>query len=374
MKIWVLLSAAFLAVGNAQECTAYVCDPPDVTWPKGTCAMQDPLNETQIFIRECNSKQYCPVEWMMDSASCRDYYDPKPMPEPVAAPGERCDRLRACFSGTCEDGFCSSTTSPCVNVYDCGVGFFCDGQGNCQKQVPAGGACTLDTDCFANAACDIAEDGAPLSGQCTQYYSLKPGDAVQSCYGSTTSLNSHPLCSSGFCFETATSGLFACSEFVSSISPPPIRCSAMSSFCSSTVDSISGLSVESMCGCGLDGYSYCPPFPGDSDLADYRADLQAFLSNSEILGCNTFRHSEQVAFFDPTTYSTCAPKFTTTLMYHRLRIVLYTEVAMAPSCAIKVVLPGYYDAMKEMNSRSVDGLLLLGGGALVGVIIYIFLH
>lgn len=77
--------------------------------------------------------------------------------------------------------------------------------------VDIGGAFGLDTDCVNNAGCDIAVNATAGTGKCVRYISIGPGEEVQSCRGTLTSLAARPLCASGFCFETRLPGIFNCS-------------------------------------------------------------------------------------------------------------------------------------------------------------------
>ena len=362
MKVVAILAWAVLTSARLNECVDFVCDPPGVTWSQNACAMLSTTNDTQIDLRtdECQVNQICPavyvVETGQNSVTCMNPQSPGPVS--VALPGERCDILRICIQGVCEEGACS-TSVPCINVYDCGLAQYCD-EGTCLALVAIGGACTLDTDCVNNAACDIVVEGLSGTGKCVQYNSVAAGQSVQSCATFATNLAPHPLCSSGYCYETATAGQFACSGSLTSPTPPPNRCSESVNYCVSAKDYTSGLTLTTYCECGYDGYAYCPLFPGDLDYSFYASDLQTFISSSLLSNCNTARHSQ--GSFQPGNYFWCGMNFTRTQTYHYLRAILYPEVVMATNCSIKILAPEYYNVTHEPEEKSfaMIGILVSG--------------
>jgi len=372
MTIVAILSlAAVAAAARSEECITYQCESKGVTWPENTCALMDSKNSTQFSLRACNSQQYCAIDEIGWSSYATCMQDPSPAV--YVYPGERCNGLRVCMQGYCDYGYCSILWTTCVEALDCGAGNFCY-NGYCLSQRSVGQLCNLDTDCVNNAGCDVAPDRAKGPGRCVQYNTLVPGAPVQNCSGSTTALAPHALCYSGYCFETAIAGAFQCSGLISSPSSPPVRCPTASSTCISNVDSISSLALEQPCQCGFDGYSYCPLFPADPEYMDYLVDVQTYLSANNFFLCNTARHGKQGSSFNVANYFNCEQNLTTAETYHYQRALHYPVVAMAYSCVLKILMPDYYEAEKEVEPSLAHEFLVLGGVLLGGVLIYLLLH
>ena len=255
MKFVAILSLAILAAAEYNNCPAYVCDPSGVTWADGVCAMRD-TNTSQYDLKtgECSSDQLCLAELLTLSPTVNCASPSAPQPVVAAYPGENCDVMHTCVGGVeCTAGKCATITTDCVNVYDCGLNNACSG-GKCVTLAIAGAACTLDTDCANGAGCDIVFGGAAGSGKCVTYNSVAAGTQVQTCAGTTANLAAHALCSSGYCFETATAGTFQCAGSVSSATTPPIRVTAAPFTCKSTTDTTSSMSLTWPTGCGFDGF------------------------------------------------------------------------------------------------------------------------
>ena len=363
MKFVAILSLAIVAAADGTGCTAYVCDPSGVTWGDNVCAMLDAKNSTLVDLKtgECSSDQSCPaltVGLALTSVTCATGVDPQP--GPAAYPGERCDRLRQCIGTgvTCTDGICSVPTGTCAYPQDCGAGKYCNtavAPAVCANQVAVGGTCVLDTDCVNNAGCDTIQ-GPGNTGKCVQYASVAAGTAVQSCVGTTTTLASHYLCASGYCYESSA-GKYACAGAVANSASLPNRCGTMPSTCKSATDATSTLALTSSCECGLDGYPYCPLFANDPDMVTFMSDMQAFLGSSSLSNCNTIRHGIAMSAFQENQFFWCGLNLTDTQAYHAARASMYPQVIMALDCVVKVVAPGYYK-LEGSESLLIGGLFL----------------
>ena len=372
---WVLLLALAVCTSADLECVAWECNPKGDVWPDNVCAMQRQTNVTQWDLKTgaCKGDAFCPAEigplMAYTSVSCLEL--PHPQPAAIAYPGERCDMLRTCLvpEGTfvyCFEGVCT-TVSPCVNVQDCGLGMTCS-KGECVELSPPGAACTLDTDCVLNSRCDIGPGAPEGSGKCVLYSSVLAGQGVQSCVISPPStLASHSLCASGYCYETSTTGEFACTGPITSSGPVPMRCETDTSTCTSARESVSGQVLTQNCQCGYDGYAYCPLFPGDSEYQAYLDDLQNFIRSPHLSNCNTARH--QTESFYSGDYFWCGQNLTKIESYHYLRAYLYPEVVMAQECVLKILAPAYYQLMPKhedletylQETEEAAHLLLLSG-------------
>ena len=103
-----------------------------------------------------------------------------------------CDSDPDCADGwVCDGGIClGALSSFCVFPDQCATGLACDltGSGRCKN--PTGDACTVDTDCFANATCD------PTRHECV--------------------LNVNELCSTD---DECGSGLCSCGAYVVAVCP-----------------------------------------------------------------------------------------------------------------------------------------------------------
>ena len=363
MKFVAILCLAFLGA-SGQTCVAWVCDPSGDKWDDNVCAMQHGTNTTQWDLRTgyCKSDQYCPVIGgvVIAGISVNCTNNVAPSAQAVAYPGEPCDSMHTCVQGTgqgtvavtCTSGTCSSVPTTCVNVQDCGLGKTCNA-GTCTNLAAVGAACTYDTDCVLGAGCDIAVGG---TGKCVTYNSVAAGGAVQTCGGAnpTTQLQSHPLCASGYCYETG--GKYACSGTVTSNGTPPLRCQSSTSTCTSNKDSFGNLTAVSNCECGLDGYSYCPLFPGDKEYSNYLSDLNSLIASSTLSKCNTARHMPSFTY--ASNYAWCAQNMTDTQTYNYLRATEYTTVVMAKDCVLKMVVPDYYKVEGGAGYLALGGLLL----------------
>lgn len=361
MKFVAILSLAIVAAADSNGCMAYECDPSGVVWTSGTCAMFNATaNSTRYDLKSdaCSSDWPCQLTLLSTAQTITNVtcMTPKtPTGAQIAYPGENCDTLNLCYYGTCTAGICSTTTSPCANTYDCGLGNTCDtATGKCVTFVAAGAkGCTVDTDCVNNAGCDIATGGAAGNGTCVQYFSVTADQPVQACTATTTVPGTHSLCASGYCYGTASP--FKCTGAFKSATTPPIRVTASTSTCTSAADASSNLTQTIVAECGYDGFPYCPLFFGDAEYTDYFSDINSFLSSPNLAKCNTIRHP--TGYFDITKYHWCAQNLTTTETYHYYRATIYPEVVMASSCVIKIMAPQYYQA--ESASSLVLGALLL---------------
>lgn len=360
MKFVAILCLAIVAAGDATNgCMAYVCDPSDVTWADGVCAMIDSTNATRIDLRtgECSSDKPCPgylVGGIVTSVSCVTPGEPQPVQ--TSYPGERCDRLHTCFYGTCADGTCPTTT-PCVNVYDCGLGKTCSPVGTCTNLASANGACSVDTDCANGLGCDIAAGAAAGTGKCVAYSSVAAAGKVQSCTGTATTAGVHSLCASNYCYETATAGTFACTGAFTSTSTPPMRVATSTSACTSAKDTTSSLTLPGAPGCGYDGYPYCGLFTGDQVYTSYTSVITSFLASSTLSNCNTYRHQGQGNAFNVAGFFWCAQNITDSQMVDMYFAMNYPELVMAESCQIKILDPAYYK-VEGAESLIFGGLLL----------------
>jgi hypothetical protein len=132
-------------------------------------------------------------------------------------------------------------------------------------------------------------------------------------------------------------------------------------FCSSDIDKISGLNYTQDCGCGYDGYFYCPLFPGDAEYLNYTNDIQTYMSSANLTHCNTARHGNQGSAFQTSNYFWCAQQGLTSLQeYHYLRATMYPQVVMASDCALEVLAPTYYSSDPGLDSLSLSGISLYG--------------
>lgn len=361
MKFVAILSLAIAVSADVSACPAYVCDPSGVTWADGVCAMLD-ANNTQIDLKsgKCGSDTLCPAELiasgLLSATPCATITDPQPTP--AAFPGEKCDRLRLCIDGSAcgADNTCPVPTGTCVNPQDCGLGKYCNTHADpvaCAPQVAIGGSCYQDTDCVNNAGCDTT---AGNQGKCVQYSSVAAGTQVQTCAGTTAALAPHYLCASGYCYETTTAGKFACAGSVAN-TVLPNRCGTTATTCKSTADSTSTLTLSPGCGCGYDGFYYCPLFAGDADMTTYLSEMQSFLGSSSLSNCNTARHGGSMSAFSEASYFWCGLNLTDSQAYHAMRASVYPQVVMASDCVIKILAPGYYK-LEGSVSLLIGGLFL----------------
>ena len=359
-----------LSVAADTGCIAWVCDSSGAAWTANECAMRHPNNITEWDLKPnvCNSDEYCPAELgsgVSTSVNCVKI--PPPQAQFAAYPGERCDRLHTCIGNNiqCTNNVCA-TTSPCVDVQDCGLGKTCS-TGKCANLVDVGQPCTVDTDCVINAGCDIDGNGVVGTGVCVVYNSVSAGSAVQTCTGTTSTPAPHALCASGYCYATATKGKYACTGMFTSSGSLPSRCESFTSTCVSAKDSVSGLTLTQNCECGLDGYPYCPLFPGDPDFQAYLSVTSNYMSSSSLSYCNTARHGLQGSLFNLANYFWCGQNLTdNNQTYAYLRGILYPDVVMASDCVLSILEPEYYNS--TVNPTPPDnekaGMMLLSGAIL----------
>ena len=365
MKFVAILSLALaLSVADAQDCPAYVCDPKGVTWPSKVCGMNDPTTPTtQYDIKSgyCSSSEICLYSPIVSPSTCVEI--PKPTATQVAYPGEPCDDLNTCFTGTCTNSLCPTLQkgAACTHTSDCGGSLTCASPnaanpGTCQPVIaPGQTGCAVDSDCQQNAGCIVV--GA--TGTCVQYMSIAPQQAVLSCGSATTALAPSVYCQSGYCFTTADGKSTLCSDAVKNTGTTSAACTGAGATCQSTADTSAKTTLTETCQCGYDGKYYCPQFPGDQYMAAFLADQATYLGSPEVKTCNSIRNtSANPPYYSRNYCDQAASKPSKSQLYSYYMAFSYAQWVNADKCALKNLQPGFYSYEDAANWMVLSGLVL----------------
>jgi len=198
-----------------------------------------------LFINPCSDDKVCEPTRITNS-TCQSYN------ATLKYPGDYCKSGHECTSGHCKSLSCQGlpANSQCVYIYDCNPGLYCDpNTQTCQAQIEPGKNCSNEFQCQNNYACNL--------GICTLYYSLPIGAEVDEVdyYGYSS------VCNSGFATIPQGEQSYQCA--VAPISSKTITPCMPGGVC---FDSTNNYQKDCACGYNEYGYSYCPPFEGDSYL------------------------------------------------------------------------------------------------------------
>lgn len=332
-------------------CPPMSCTPP-ASLPWDVVCGQLSSNGTYYFNSEvCGEGYTCTFTGTAVSSFCTKNSPPEP--QQVAYPGEACDDLHSCVSGTCTDKRCASP-DVCKNYYDCAGSFYCS-NGQCVPLSVEGAGCTENWQCLQNATCNTPQPGQP--GTCIDYLSAPAGTSLQACdeAGNVPALifGINSACESNTCI-TLEQGVYKCTNAMSSTTSLPVVCSVD---CISSPNSINHLPKQLQCQCGFNanGTSFCPLFSGDAPAQKLISLWQKWLSSPEILTCNTYSRATNWNWCMQNTY-----KDYDELQYQVLYVMNYAQYVQAQDCYLKIIDPEYYQlSMEEVANWLIVGAVLL---------------
>lgn len=350
-SVLTLLSGSLSSGLGNLICPPMSCSPPsDLNWDV-VCG-QLSSNGTYYFNSEvCSGDYTCTFTSTAVSSRCIQNVDPAP--QLVAYPGEVCDNLHGCVSGTCAKGRCMPP-EVCENYYDCDGAFYCENK-QCVPLGVEGAGCTQNWQCLQNATCNTPQPGQP--GTCMYYLSAPAGTALQACdeAGNVPALifGTNSACQSNTCV-TQGPGIYTCTNAMTSTASLPVVCS---DDCSSSPNSITNVPKHIQCQCGYNanGTAFCPLFSGDEPAQKLISLWRNWLSSSDILACNTYSRLSTWSWCMQSTY-----KDYDQLQYQVLYVYNYPQYVQAQDCYLKIIDPTYYElAMKEVAEWLVAGAVLL---------------
>ena len=346
-----LLSCSLASGLGDLLCTPMGCNPPaSMNWDLGCGQLSS--NGTYYFNPAgCGDGYNCTFTSTAVPSYCTKNVPPQP--QLVAYPGEVCDDLHGCVSGTCVKGRCLPP-DVCDDYYDCAGAFYCN-KGQCVPLGVEGAGCTENWQCMQNATCNTPQPGE--TGTCIYYLSAPAGTALQACdeSGNIPALifGTNSACQSNTCI-TQGPGVYTCTNAMTNTASLPVICS---DDCDSTPNSITQVPKRLQCECGFNanGTSFCPLFSGDEPAQKLIALWQSWLASAEILACNTYSRASLWSWCMQSTY-----KGYDQLQYQALYVYNYAQYVQAQDCYLKFIDPTYYELMlEEVGEWLAVGVLLL---------------
>lgn len=337
------LSCLLLVLVWGQSCPRYTCDHPSPNLDTPTCGYYNQV-ENQWYVKKCDPEFECVQLSSSDLTSNYTCQAVSPAIPSLSYPGEPCSANSDCylyldFSLGCSNSTCLGKTQGaiCSRGYECAPGLTCIAD-QCILQKTQGESCISDLECVNTCGCDLAEAGDV--GTCAPYFSLKPGETVQSCPGfQLNSLSPTPnvnyLCLSGSCVSNPN----MCVSALQIQGDLPVNCTLSSSPCFAH-NSPLNLEVSGHCGsCGYSGSQFCALFPGDAPFAKLIELTQTWLKSPYINQCNTGRRLNCMEVMDKSLFEQWN--------YYYLLTLYYPLVANAQKCVLEVMFPGYFQALTE---------------------------